>query len=229
MKQNKPEKIIDNASNGNIGEFVGVRADLGRFSKRLIGITGNIGSGKSLVSNYLSERGFKVIDFDEISRSIYIHGKPAYYDIVNLFGKSVLDDFDEIDRKKLGEIVFSDKDKLEKLNEITHDAIYSEARTIIECSDEELLFLDIPLLYETEELQQKYGIIFEEIWLVYCDRNTQIERVMKRDDISYEESVRRIDSQMSMEEKLKFANKVIFNDRDVDYAYRQVESLLAKL
>ncbi len=198
-------------------------------SKRLIGITGNIGTGKSSVSNYVNSRGFMVVDFDEISRGIYIKGKAAYYDILEVFGNEVLNSCGEIDRKKLGTIVFADSEMLEKLNRITHDAIYSEAIEIIEASDEEIMFLDIPLLYETEELQQKYGIIFDEIWLVYCDRETQIDRIMKRDNISHEESMRRIDSQMSMEEKLKYENKVIFNDRELDYAYRQVDSLLAKL
>lgn len=193
---------------------------------RLIGITGGIGSGKSLVSSYLISKGYTVVDFDKISRKVYLKGKKAYYDIIEVFGRELLDGSGEIDRKKLGNLVFGDKEKLSVLNDITHGAIISEAKMIVEGLDDDAIFLDIPLLFEAISYLKKYEIELDEVWLVYSDREAQISRIVKRDGISEADAIKRIDSQMKVEEKLKLADRVIFNTKDLAFVYRQVDELL---
>lgn len=197
--------------------------------KMLIGITGGIATGKSMVSNYLISLGYSIVDFDEISKSIYSIDGNLYKEVVDYFGDEILGSKKEIDRKKLGDIVFSDESKLGKLNSLVHSYIYSVAKKKITKLDDDIIFLDIPLLYETKGYLKEYDIQLKEVWLVYCDKETQIKRVMNRDQISEEEAKRKVYSQMSMEDKLREQNRVIYNDKSIDYAHRQVDILLKNL
>lgn len=193
---------------------------------KVIAITGGIGTGKSLVTRYLRSKGYGVVDFDEISRGIYLKGKDAHREIVSEFGKEVLSSSGEVDRKKLADIVFSDTSKLESLNDITHKYIFKEARHMMEGAKGKVVFLDIPLLYEVRDKVVEAGIDIDEIWLVYSEREAQIERVMSRDKVSYGEAIRRIDSQVPTEKKLEFADKIICNTDKVSQVYEQVDRLL---
>ena len=193
---------------------------------KIIGLTGSISTGKTQVSNYLRDRGEKVIDADLIAREV-VDLEPVKKKIKEAFGNGIYKD-DELDRKALGEIVFRDKEKRQVLNEIEHPEIY---RLILEeiKKSKGRVFVDIPLLFESEELNKKYNLNFDEIWLVYVDRETQIKRLMKRDDISEDFALEKINSQMSLEEKKKLADLVIDNSRGLEDTFRQVEENLKRL
>lgn len=194
---------------------------------KIVGITGGIGTGKSLVSNYLLKRGYTVIDFDSISRNIYGRDKQAYSEILEKFGEGVLDSEGEVDRKKLAEIVFKDRKKLLTLNSITHRHIFEEAKELISLSsDKKILFLDIPLLYEVKEEIERSGIQIDEVWFVYSDRELQIERVMNRDGIDYQSAVKRVDAQIPTDEKIKYADKIICNLGNEQEVYSQIDLFL---
>lgn len=193
---------------------------------KIIGLTGSISSGKSQVSNYLREKGEKVIDADLIARDV-VDLESVKEKIKKAFGDNIYIN-DKLDRKALAEIVFRDEEKRQVLNEIEHPEIY---RLILEeiKKSKGRVFVDIPLLFESEELNKKYNLNFDEIWLVYVDKKEQIKRLMKRDDISEDFALEKINSQMSLEEKKKLADLVIDNSRDLEDTFRQVEENLKRL
>ena len=127
---------------------------------KIIGLTGGIASGKSTVSNILREKGFKVIEADKIARKVVEEGKPAYKEITDFFGDSILNIDKSINRQALGDIVFSNKELLKQLNRITHPKIYAEIRRNIKnlCQKYETIFVDIPLLFEELENINKNNI-----------------------------------------------------------------------
>ncbi|MDI3518628.1 MAG: dephospho-CoA kinase [Caldanaerobacter sp.] len=189
---------------------------------RVVGLTGGIGSGKSTVSGILAKLGAKIIDADLVSREIMEKGKEAYNEIVDCFGKEILDKEGNIDRKKLGSIVFSDKEKLKRLNEITHPKIIDKIKKMIEeeKDKDKVIVIDAALLIETG----LYKLV-DEVWLVVVDIDTQIKRVMERDGFSYEEALKRIKSQMPLEEKIKYADFIINNSKDLRKTEEQVRLL----
>ena len=193
---------------------------------KVIGLTGSIATGKSQVSNYLKNNGIKVIDADLIARDV------ANYKIVkNKIKREFGDDLyinDQLDRKKLAEIIFSRKIHRQKLNSIMHPEIYKKIKKESESADG-LVFIDIPLLFENEDLNKKYGLDFDEIWLAYVDRETQIKRLMNRDGISREYAEEKINSQISVEEKRKKADVIIDNSGTLEETFKQVEKNLKKL
>lgn len=193
---------------------------------KIIGLTGSISTGKTQVSNFLRDKGEKVIDADLIAREV-VDLKNVKEKIKKAFGENIYVD-DKLDRKALAEIVFRDEEKRQVLNEIEHPEIY---RLILEeiKKSKGRVFVDIPLLFESEELNKKYNLNFDEIWLVYVDKKEQIKRLMKRDDISEDFALEKINSQMSLEEKKKLADLVIDNSRDLEDTFRQVEENLKRL
>lgn len=197
----------------------------------LIGITGGIATGKSTLTNMLRKKGYKVIDADIISREVVDIGKPAYYDIVSFFGQGILLEDKNINRKKLGKLIFSYSDLRKKLNEIVHPRVFEEIFTEIQnsCKDNQLVFVDIPLLFETIKKPKPNGLNFDEIWVVYIDYDTQLKRLMARDNITEDEAVLKINSQMSLEEKAKMATRVIYNDKDIDRLEENLDIILEQL
>lgn len=193
---------------------------------KIIGLTGSISTGKTQVSNYLRDRGEKVIDADLIARDV-VDLESVKEKIKKVFGDNIYIN-DKLDRKALAEIVFRDEEKRQVLNEIEHPEIY---RLILEeiKKSKGRVFVDIPLLFESEELNKKYNLNFDEIWLVYVDKKEQVKRLMKRDDISEDFALEKINSQMSLEEKKKLADLVIDNSRDLEDTFRQVEENLKRL
>ncbi len=183
---------------------------------KIIGLTGGIATGKSTVSKFLLDNGYIVIDADIIARKVVEIGRPAYMEIVKYFGKEILKEDNSINRKLLGKLIFSNEEMKNKLNSITHPFIFEEMVRELnkKCRDNKIIFLDIPLLFEEYENIMKLAIDFEEIWLVYSNETNQINRLMKRDNLDRDESIKRIRNQMAMEEKLKMADVVIYNDDD---------------
>jgi len=191
---------------------------------RIIGVTGGIGSGKSTVARILRDLGAKIIDADKIAREVTTKGEPALDELVNYFGPEILDKDGELNRRHLADIVFNDKKKLEKLNEITHkyiiERIIDEVNKLKEEGKQDLVVLDVPIPVEHGFLD-----IVEEVWVVKADKETRIKRIMERNKVSFEEAERRIEAQKSEDEYLRIASKIIENNGTLE----ELENTVAKL
>ena len=172
--------------------------------KRVIGITGGIASGKSNVSNVIKSLGYHVIDSDLITHKLEDIGGKVYNAIVLAFGNSYLKDDKSLDRKKLGNLIFSDAKAKEKLNSISHPIIVDEIKKEINNINDEMIFVDIPLLYES-----KLEYLCDKIICVYLPKNEQIKRLIFRDNIDEEFAIKKVDSQMSLDKKKELADYVI--------------------
>lgn len=183
----------------------------------IIGLTGGIASGKTTVSNFFKEKGFLVFDADKIAKDIS-EQKEVVEEIILHFGKEILDENLKIDRKKLKNIIFKDKKKLETLNKIIHPKVYSFYEDIKKDKNLKKVVFDVPLLFES-------GIdkLCDRVLLVVANREIKIDRIMKRDNISQELAEKIIDSQMSDEEKIKKADIVIENNEDIEKLLIKIE------
>ena len=191
----------------------------------IIGITGSIATGKSQVSNILRGLGYNVIDSDLIAREVAIR-KDILDKIRDNFGEEAVQD-NKLNRAYIRDIVFKDEKKLETLNDIMHSEIY---KTMLQrVVEEEINFMDVPLLFETLEDAKEHGIKYDEIWVVYTSPNIQMERLMARDSIDLLEAKRIIDSQISIEEKRNLADYVIENNEDLDKLRENVLKALERL
>lgn len=186
----------------------------------VLGLTGNIGCGKSTVSNILSQKGITIIDLDNISRDI-MNDSNTLKLIFRTFGEHLKLKDNTLDRKGLGEIVFNDKSKLDKLNKITHPLIKSRVENILSSKSKSLIVIDGALLIEANFLD-----IIDRLLLVTCDEKIQIQRVIKRDNISELEANQRINSQMSQQEKINYADYIIDNSYDENKLIENIEEFL---
>ena len=189
---------------------------------KVIGLTGGIASGKSTASAYLRELGAAIVDADAISRASTRRGGAAFEAVCAAFG-DILGADGEIDRRKLGGIVFADEDARCKLNSIVHPAVMAESRAQIEnarASGVKVCILDVPLLFETG--MEK---LCDETWLIYVPREEQIRRMAERDGLDAAAAAARIDSQMPLEEKLKRANVAIDSSGTIE----QTREMLRRL
>jgi len=205
----------------------GMIQNKGDLFMKVIGLTGGIGSGKSTVSRMLRGLGAKIIDADQVAREVVEKGKPALNEIAEEFGKETLLEDGTLDRKKLGSIIFSDKEKRFRLNEITHPKIVQEInKLIVKYRSEnhcDLVVLDCALLFE-----MNLDDMVEESWLVSLDKDTQLKRIMSRDELSEEDALKRINAQMSLGEKAERATRVIDNSSVVNETHKQVLDLWNK-
>lgn len=192
----------------------------------VIGLTGSIASGKSTISLMFDDFHIPVIDADKVSRQVVRPGKKAYRQIVEYFGIDILRDNQTIDRKKLGQIVFNNKEELTVLNGIVHPEIRKEMiaeRNAYKKSKVKAVVLDIPLLFENNLTS-----LVDTTLLVYVSEETQLQRLMKREGFSKKEAKNRINLQMSLEEKRNLADYIINNDGTKFDSYQQLEDLLRK-
>ncbi|HDR7736441.1 dephospho-CoA kinase [Bacillus cereus] len=192
----------------------------------VIGLTGGIASGKSTVSEMFRELSIPVIDADVIAREVVEQGKPAYNKIVEVFGAEVLQQDGELDRPRLGSIVFYNEEKRLQLNKIVHPAVREEMNRQKEMyikEDMQAVVLDIPLLFES-----KLTSLVDRVLVVAVKPHTQLERLMKRNNFSEEEATARIQSQMPLEEKVKNADEVINNDGTIMGTKTQLQVILKK-
>lgn len=192
----------------------------------VIGLTGGIASGKSTVSNMIKEMGITVVDADQISRDVVEIGKPAYNQIVDVFGIDILQEDQTLDRGKLGALIFSDQKKREQLNKIVHPEVRKEMLQQVEEEKKQgakLVVLDIPLLFES-----KLTYMVEKTILVYVDEQTQLERLMRRNNYTKKEAKLRIQSQHPLKEKRKLADEIIDNNGSVENTQIQLEAVLKK-
>ncbi|MGC8814259.1 MULTISPECIES: dephospho-CoA kinase [Dictyoglomus] len=188
-----------------------------------IGITGGIGTGKTLVINTLKELGIPVISADEIVREL--QRDPYYLEkIRKIFGDKVFEE-GQLNRKKLAEIIFSDDKERKKLENLLHPPVLTEIKKRLEdFKDKEIVAVEVPLLFEV-------GIEnwFDEIWVVYAPFEIQLERIIKRDNISQEEAIKRIKAQIPIEEKVKKADFVIYNDKDLESTKNQIKNRILSI
>jgi dephospho-CoA kinase len=203
------------------GENLGMKQN-----KMIIGITGSIGTGKSTVSNYLISKGYSVVDADKISKGAYNIGSNGYKAILEVFGVEILNSNGEVDRKKIKKIVFDNSNMLQRLNMAIHPIIINEIEKEIEIllESQNVVFLDAPLLIETE-LHKKV----DKIIVVGCDKNEQINRIIKRDKITADMAISIINSQMSIDEKLKFADYIVYNNSTIENLYSQVDEIILEI
>ena len=187
-----------------------------------IGLTGSIACGKSTVSQYLKQKGCQIVDADAISRALTAEGGAALPEIRKAFGDNVFSGA-VLDRAKLGQIVFADAQKRETLNAILHPMILAEIRRQMTQFDArgQIVIGDIPLLYECG-----MESMFNAVWVVRADRETQIRRLFERDGLSREQAERRIDSQMPLDEKIRRADAVIDTSGTVEQTQKQADALL---
>jgi len=194
----------------------------------LIGLTGGIASGKSIVSSIFKELGAYVIDADRISRDVMVPGSEIYKKVVNVFGEGILKDDQTIDRKKLGDMIFGNPEKIALLNECTHPEIFREidrrVKEIRQNTPDALIIVDAALLVETGAYKT-----FDKLVVVYVDEETQLKRLKERDGFTDEEVTKRISSQMPLKEKVKYADFVIYNDKGLEETRRQVEEVYKTL
>lgn len=191
----------------------------------VIGLTGGIASGKSTVANMLIDKGITVIDADIIAKQAVEKGMPAYRQIIDEFGEDILLENGDIDRRKLGAMVFTNEQKRLTLNSIVHPAVREEMlkrRDESIANQETFVVLDIPLLFES-----KLESLVDKIIVVSVTKELQLERLIKRNQLTEEEALSRIRSQMPLEEKVSRADNVIDNSGTLEETKQQLEEILS--
>lgn len=193
-----------------------------------VGLTGSIAVGKSFVVSVLAELGCVTFDADKIAHSVMEPGCPAYEDIVREFGKPVLAPDGLIDRQKLGAIVFADEDRRRRLNAIVHPRVIEKQNRLLKDAEETdpdgIAIIDAALMIESGGYRR-----FDKLIVVYCDRQTQIERLMLRNQITREEAEQRVAAQMSSDEKRAYADYQIDTSGTFDDTRRRVVEVLDAL
>ena len=197
----------------------------------IIGLTGGIGTGKSTVSRKLRERGYPVIDLDVISREV-IEYPEVINELVRNFGIEILESQNNISgkksisRNKLRQTVFKEEKKVSVLNSIMHPPIVEEMRRQVENfkKNYKTVFVEVQLLFEAK-LEKEFDLTV----LVYVDKKTQLERVLKRDGRKEEEVQQIINAQMDMTEKRRLSNYIIENNGDSEMLDLEIEKFIKKL
>lgn len=188
-----------------------------------IGITGSIACGKSTVSDYLKEKGYTIIDADKLGH-VALTSEDVKRRLSETFGANILEN-NEISREVLGRLVFGNDNNLKKLNNIIHPKIKELILKLQEQhKDEDMVFLDIALLYEANFVD-----LVEKVAVVYVDKDVQLERLMTRNSLSKEEALKRIESQMSPQEKASLGDFVINNSYRKEDTFQQIDEILEKL
>ncbi|WP_139892805.1 dephospho-CoA kinase [Bacillus sp. D386] len=194
---------------------------------KIFGVTGGIASGKSSVSKWLISKGYPVIDADIAARKVVEPGMPALEEIKNVFGQDICLPDGTLDRKKLGSIVFSNSEKRQMLNGIVHPAVRKWMMEETEKAlhqEKELVFMDIPLLFESNLTHMVEGII-----LVYVKPEVQLKRLMARDHFTEEEALARIRAQMPIDDKKKLADYIVDNNGEFFETEEQLIDLIKQL
>ena len=190
---------------------------------KIIGITGGIASGKSTVTNFLRKQGFQVVDADAVVHQLQKPSGRLFQALVKRFGQEIILENGELNRPLLASLIFSNPEEREWSKQIQGEIIREELATLRDqlAQIEAVFFMDIPLLFE-----QDYVSWFDETWLVYVDRDVQVERLMKRDQLSKNEAESRLAAQWPLEKKKDLASHVLDNNGNQDQLLTQVVSLL---
>ena len=190
---------------------------------KIIGITGGIASGKSTVTNFLRKQGFQVVDADRLVHQLQKPDGRLYQVLVQHFGQEIILENRELNRPLLASLIFSNPEEREWSKQTQGEIIREELVALRDqlTQTEAIFFMDIPLLFE-----QNYATWFDETWLVYVNYDIQLERFMKRDQLSKEVVESRLATQWSLDEKKKFASHILDNNGSRDQLVSQVVKLL---
>ena len=193
---------------------------------KIIGITGGIASGKSTVTEFLRQKGFQVVDADAVVHQLQKPGGRLYQVLVEHFGEKILLENGELNRPLLASLIFSNPEEQEWSKRTQGEIIREELAALRNqfAQTEALFFMDIPLLFE-----QNYASWFDETWLVYVNRDVQLERLMKRDQISKEAAESRLNSQWPLERKISLASHSLDNNGNQQQLIAQVVQLLEEM
>ena len=193
---------------------------------KVIGLTGGIASGKSTITDFLRRQGYPVIDADQVVHELQAKGGKLYQVLVAEFGNSILTAEGDLDRKKLGQAFFENAGLRAHLSLLQDKIIREEllARRDALKQTEDVIFMDIPLLYEAD-----YSGEVDEVWLVYVDKAQQLERLMKRNGFSVQDAENRLNAQLSLKEKRAKAQVLIDNSGVVEETLARVALLLEDL
>jgi len=187
-----------------------------------VGLTGGIACGKSTVAGMLVRRGAFSIDLDQIAREVVLPGSPVLARVADCFGQGILNTDGSLNRKALGEIVFNDPNARKKLESIMHPpirALMKERMAALEqAHPDRLVVVEVPLLYESG-LQA----MFDEVMVVYVPRDMQLARLQEREGLSLEQAEKRLNAQLPIEDKKKWADVVIDNSGTLEQTERQVD------
>lgn len=187
----------------------------------VIGLSGGIGSGKTVASDHFASLGIDVVDTDVIARLVVQPGQPALNELVNQFGNEILEPTGQLNRSALRIIAFSSKTNKAKLDSITHPAIRLETLSQIEKSNGRYCLVVVPLL----TAESPFSKFMQRVLIVTADTEVKIQRVKQRSGLSRDEVINIMSTQLSDEDRLKFADDVIENNSTLDHVYQQVESL----
>ncbi|WP_162011517.1 dephospho-CoA kinase [Streptococcus sp. S784/96/1] len=191
--------------------------------KKVIGLTGGIASGKSTVSAYLREKGYAVVDADQVVRDLQQKGGTLYQVLLEWLGEGILQADGELNRSEIGKQIFASKEMLaasaERQNPIIRQALWEQKEALL--ATEEVVILDIPLLFE-----QGYESWCDEVWLVWVDEQTQLTRLVARNGYTEEEAKQRIVAQMPLADKKEKASHWIDNNGELAETFAQVDALL---
>ena len=193
---------------------------------RIIGITGGIASGKSIVTEFLRQQGYQVIDADQVVHELQEPGGRLYQALLSAFGSAILREDGRLDRPKLGAMIFGNPQLLEQSSQIQNQIIREElaGRRDMLAETEDIFFMDLPLLFELQ-----YEDWSDQIWLVDVTEETQLSRLMSRNALSQEEAEKRIAAQLSLREKRKRADVLIDKNGSLEATRQQIRDALQKL
>ncbi|MDD7759051.1 MAG: dephospho-CoA kinase [Aerococcus suis] len=193
---------------------------------QIIGLTGGIASGKTTVSEYFKQRQLPVIDADQVARDVVKPEQPALKEIVAIFGEKILTKDGELNRSKLGQIIFNEPEVRQKVNDIMHPYILQKIKSMLgmlSANGEPLVILDVPLLFESASF---YALCDETI-VVWVPRETQLNRLKARNHYSDDEAEARIASQWPLDKKRLMADSVFDNSTTKESLYQQIDDWLA--
>ena len=192
----------------------------------IIGLTGGIATGKTTISNLFIKHNIPVIDSDILARKVVEKNQPAYNKIIQEFGSDILLSSGDLNRKLLGEIIFNDDHKRKILNNIVHPEVRKatiEAIDIYQKLGYKVIVLDVPLLFESH-----FDELCDYTVVVYANESVQLDRLIKRDNLTMEEAMKRINTQMSLTEKVKLAHFTIDNSNSLIETKAQFTKLMQK-
>jgi dephospho-CoA kinase len=195
---------------------------MANFKKRIIGLTGGISTGKTTVSNYLAKTyKIPILDADIYAREAVSKNSPIWQKIFSRYGKQIIHWDGELNRQRLGEIIFNNPQEKQWLEKQIHPFVYNCFVKNIKLTDAPTIVLSIPLLFEA-----KMANLVTEIWVVICSYSQQIYRLQKRNNLTEEQAIARIKNQLALEKKAALADIVLDNNGDINSLFQQIDKFI---